>query len=381
MRKSLCVLLCAVSALPALAQTEFRSISFDEALKAAKAENKMVFIDCYTSWCGPCKLMAAKEFPQKEMGDYLNAKFIPLKMDMEQGEGPALLDRYDVNAFPTFLFINAEGELLHRMLGYMGTEEFIKNAEEGLSESGIISMQKKYKAGERSPEFIRSYIARLKENYMNGELHQVAADYLNGKSAEAVCNDSLAYTLFKEAIDSPYDETFVELYKNRKPLIEKYGKPAERKFNEVWSMYPNHFYQVEGKQITGFDTAKLDEYAVLLKEHNVEHAEEIILSFRCIAASYQKKWNELLKLTKEYIALPDMKDNLVANMCYKLKGNASDAEVKALIESRVAALEKVEETPSETPLGTFQGKPYYTQKELMIQQYQSLLQPEENKAE
>lgn len=381
MKKNLCILLCAVSALPALAQTEFRSLAFDEALKAAKAENKMVFIDCYTSWCGPCKQMAAKEFPKKEMGDYLNAKFVPLKMDMEKGEGPALLSRYDVNAFPTYLFINAEGELLHRMLGYMGTEEFIKRAEEGLSESGIISMQKRYKAGERSPEFIRAYIVKLQENYMLGELRDIAADYLKEKDTEAVCNDSLAYQLFHDAIDSPYDEIFVELYKNRQALVEKYGKSAEKKFNEVWSMYPNRFYQAEGKTVTGYDTAKLDEYAKLMKENGVEGAEEIVLSFRCKAMGLQKKWDEALKLTKEYVALPDMKEQTVLEMCYILKDNAPQAEIKAFIESRIAALEKHPQKPSDKPLYMIKGKPYYSQEEMMIQQYQSLLKAEGEKAE
>jgi len=54
MRKQILMALAAVLALPVLAQTNFRHITFDEALAAAKAENKMVFIDFYTSWCGPC---------------------------------------------------------------------------------------------------------------------------------------------------------------------------------------------------------------------------------------------------------------------------------------------------------------------------------------
>lgn len=75
MKKQILTALAALLALPGLAQTNFRSITFDEALAAAKAENKMVFIDFYTDWCGPCKAMARDVFPQKAVGDYMNEKW------------------------------------------------------------------------------------------------------------------------------------------------------------------------------------------------------------------------------------------------------------------------------------------------------------------
>jgi len=66
--------------LPAAAQTDFRHITFDQAKEAAKTEGKLIFVDFYTQWCGPCKRMAATVFPKKEIGDYLNAGFVNLKL-------------------------------------------------------------------------------------------------------------------------------------------------------------------------------------------------------------------------------------------------------------------------------------------------------------
>ena len=92
------------------AQTDFRSISFDEALKVAAQENKLVFIDFYTDWCGPCKKMAREVFPQKMVGDFMNAKFVNLKLNAEK-EGKELAARYKVNAYPTFIILDTKGEV------------------------------------------------------------------------------------------------------------------------------------------------------------------------------------------------------------------------------------------------------------------------------
>ena len=50
--------------------------NLEKALEQAKVENKYVFVDCYTSWCGPCKMMAEKILPLKEVGEYMNGKFV-----------------------------------------------------------------------------------------------------------------------------------------------------------------------------------------------------------------------------------------------------------------------------------------------------------------
>lgn len=106
----------------------FVDISFSEALKSAKVSNKLVFLDAYATWCGPCKWMDANTFKDESVGAYFNENFINLKMDMEKGEGPQIARRYKVTAYPTMFFINGEGEVIHKVLGAKPAKDFLKEA-------------------------------------------------------------------------------------------------------------------------------------------------------------------------------------------------------------------------------------------------------------
>ena len=102
--------------------------TFDLAVK----ENKPIFVDCFTSWCGPCHMMSTKVFPTKEAGDFFNPRFVNIKIDMEKGEGKELLKRWKIDAFPTYLILNSEGEVVYTSKGYIPAPELIKRMQEGL---------------------------------------------------------------------------------------------------------------------------------------------------------------------------------------------------------------------------------------------------------
>ena len=96
---------------------DFEHISLEEALEQAKAQDKLVFIDFYTEWCGPCKRLAAGPFKEQANGDFFNQHFISLKLDAEK-EGRKAASRYQVRSYPTLLFVNGDGEIVHRGASY-----------------------------------------------------------------------------------------------------------------------------------------------------------------------------------------------------------------------------------------------------------------------
>ncbi len=62
-------------------------LSWKEVKEKAKRENKFIFMDCYTTWCGPCKLMSKNIFSQKVAGDFFNDKFVNVKVQFDEVEG------------------------------------------------------------------------------------------------------------------------------------------------------------------------------------------------------------------------------------------------------------------------------------------------------
>ena len=98
---------------------EFTDISLKKAkLKANKAE-KYIFIDAYTDWCGPCKRMAATTFKDAEVAEFFNSEFINLKIEMEKNpDGRDIARQYGVNAYPTLLIIDSDGNLVKKTIGF-----------------------------------------------------------------------------------------------------------------------------------------------------------------------------------------------------------------------------------------------------------------------
>lgn len=119
---------------------QFETGTFSEALAKAKKENKLIFMDAYTTWCGPCKWMAKNIFTNDKVADYYNSNFICTKIDMEKGEGIEIAKKYDVRCYPNLLFIDGDGNLVHRSAGaaqeidsYITLGELAKNPAENFA--------------------------------------------------------------------------------------------------------------------------------------------------------------------------------------------------------------------------------------------------------
>lgn len=144
-----------------------RSIKFEHSawkdIKAkAKKENKLIFVDAFTTWCGPCKQMAKTVFTNDTAADYYNAHFVNAKIDMEKGEGPEIAKQYNVACYPNLLFIDGDGNLVHRTAGSMSVPMFVglgKTAQD--NDSNFSWYVRNYEAKKTDARFVAAYIGAL----------------------------------------------------------------------------------------------------------------------------------------------------------------------------------------------------------------------------
>lgn len=143
--------------------------TLQEAIHKAKNNKKgakLVFLDCYTSWCGPCKYMANTIFPMEAAGKYFNENFINIKIDMEKGEGPELAKRFKLSGYPTFIILSAEGEEIGRVVGSNELEPFIESVEAAKDIKNSVSYHKSKFEKSRTSDNAMAYLDALWRNSM-----------------------------------------------------------------------------------------------------------------------------------------------------------------------------------------------------------------------
>jgi thiol-disulfide isomerase/thioredoxin len=151
--------------------------SWEQALAEAKSQDKLIFMDCYTTWCGPCKAMSNDVFPNSDVGNYYNNNFINVKMDMEKGEGKTLAAKYSVNAYPTLLFIDGNGKVVHMSKGAKPVNDFIHLGKAAMRQNDKSpEYAKLYEEGKREPDFLRKYAYTLRS--AKKDYQKVANEYL-----------------------------------------------------------------------------------------------------------------------------------------------------------------------------------------------------------
>jgi len=153
-----------------------------KAKRLAAEENKLIFVDAYTTWCGPCKWMDANAFKDKEVTKLYKESFINLKLDMEQGDGLAFARQYKVRAFPSFFFLTSEGEVVHTARGAFAASEMIKiGSDANSSTKSLRAYQQNYQAEKSDPDFLLNYSMLLKKLRLD-EVESIAEDFLATQS-------------------------------------------------------------------------------------------------------------------------------------------------------------------------------------------------------
>ena len=230
MSKSLIVLLWMVLSASGFGQgIEFNhELKFEEALAKAKAEGKLVFMDCYTSWCGPCKRLAATVFTDSAVGLYFNANYINVKFDMEKGEGTDIATRYQITAYPTLLWLDANGSIKSKVVGGLDPQALIaagKKAAPAIDDK-TVEMEKTYSTGNREQKFLEDYLKAFKDAGRDYSL--IFGEYLKVATNKGWDKKTLLPTIFEMTNDyaSPGIPLLIQF---RKDIATQHGAATYNK--------------------------------------------------------------------------------------------------------------------------------------------------------
>ncbi len=151
----------------------FEKGTYEQTLVKAKNNKKgpkIIFMDCYTTWCGPCKYMSEKIFPQEHVGKFFNENFLCIKVDMEKGEGVELAKKYEIKAYPTFLILDADGNEINRIVGIADAGSFVERTKKAMDPSNNPKMIKAKFDSYPNMDNAIAYLESLKESNFNKEV-------------------------------------------------------------------------------------------------------------------------------------------------------------------------------------------------------------------
>lgn len=196
------LLLSLLSFVYANAQVKFEKNTWQETLDKAKQQNKPIFLDIYASWCGPCKELDQKVYPDDKVAALMNEKFINFKADGEEGEGIELQKQFNISSYPTLIFIKPNGDKFYSYEGYRDPEEFIQEAEYALSivsKPTVSDYAKSFEKGERSKAFLQEYLNALyRDDYEHLFNEKVLEAYIKTLAVTELAQKEVAETIWQQ---------------------------------------------------------------------------------------------------------------------------------------------------------------------------------------
>ena len=182
---------------------KFIKDDLEQAKNDASSEEKIIFVDAFTTWCGPCKMMDRTTFKDEDVTKYYNENFVNLKMDMEKGKGPSFAQMHSVRGYPSFLFLNASGTLVHRSMGFQDGARFLKLGQAAADPNQqVITLQKRFEAGDEDQIFLLNYADALTMAGMNG-YEEATQKYIDQeKNWNTPKNIKVLFDYSKASIDS-----------------------------------------------------------------------------------------------------------------------------------------------------------------------------------
>ncbi|MEP6556829.1 MAG: thioredoxin fold domain-containing protein [Ferruginibacter sp.] len=283
-------------------------LSWQQVQAKAKAEHKYIFMDCFTTWCGPCKFMTAQIFPQESVGDVLNKDFISIKVQLDTTandneqvkswykDGHDIAEQYKVRAYPTYLFFDPNGKLVHLAVGSSPAEDFIAKVKNAMNpETQYYSLMDKYKSGEKDSAFLRKVLLAAQGAYDMDNGREIFQAYLKTQP-DLYTKSNLQF--IRDFTSSTKDNGFAILYKDAAKVNAVLGAGVAESITqqiimreEVYNKFPKS--KDEKPDWTAIDKSLTKNYPAL--------APEMVAKAKVIWYQHVQDWEHYKTVVVDYM--------------------------------------------------------------------------------
>lgn len=358
LKKFFVLVLCCLGSLCSRADgIEFFQGNLQDALKKAKDENKLVFVDFMATWCGPCKMLATKVFPNKEVGDYFNSHFVSIQVDVDKEKD--LARKYQIQAMPTLVFMNTEGKDIVRVTGAASIARLLKKAKEATGELPSFdelwaSLKKNKSDVSIMQEILQEAPYIVQERRGQGwesRVKKVFKTYMETKPRSEMIN-ATDFTIIMGYAEMEKNNEYVEFVISHLPdylKIMPFRKVANPIFSYTMELvnklarendldYKKELARVVGDKKIVFDSLKHDKYTPIEFLTILADANNALYGHKD-QATYVHLCNEYLKATGDKVMLLEYK-SFITDLFTATKGHLTEEAARVAIEWLDAYLSK-----------------------------------------
>lgn len=301
-----------------------KGLSWAQLREKAKKENKYIFLDCFTTWCAPCKVMEQEVFTRKNVGDFFNASFINVKaqFDSTKNDNEEVRSwyvdvkdfsaRFGIREYPTYLFFNPNGELVHKIVGgVVQGDGFLTKSKAALNpDTQYYRLKKMFDDGRRDAPFLRTLLNAALTVRETADYTGIANAYLS-QQAQSLTEDDLK--LMSEALFKTSDAGFNVLLKHseeaaslperakaarmvRSILIEEIAVPIMRNGGKMERNGGMMIYTGKLSERVNWDTLRYQ-----VSHRFPDLADEVVMASQCMYFEAVRDWPKFCQTLSAFI--------------------------------------------------------------------------------